>query len=125
MSFSWMPATRPSSWRAWWVRERPPSSSTPEIRKWSSPGLRCFGPLPRKIGLDAQRVLYGIDAPVYLVSFENVRLERWAKLMSDEIENMYDLVIYGPAPDGVAWTDVYGEEFVGRLLDFVEYAAGV
>lgn len=86
-------------------------------------GIAMIWSAPQEVGLDAQRVLYGIDAPVYLVSFENARMERWAKLMSDEIEHLYDLVIFSPAPDGVAWTDVYGEEFVGRLLDFVDYAA--
>ena len=86
-------------------------------------GIAMMWSAPQEIGLDAQRVLYGIDAPVFLVSFENVRLERWAKLMSDEIEDLYDLVIYAPAPDGVEWTDVYGEEFVGRLIDFIDHAA--
>jgi len=88
-------------------------------------GIAMIWSAPQEVGLDAQRVLYGIDAPVFLVSFENVRLERWAKLMSDEIDDLYDLVIYSPAPDGMGFTDVYGEEFVGRLVDFVEYAAGV
>ena len=86
-------------------------------------GIAMIWSAPQEIGLDAQRVLYGIDAPIYLVSFQNPRLERWAKLMSDEIEHLYDLVIYSPPPNGAAFTDVYGEEFVGRLLDFIEYAA--
>ena len=86
-------------------------------------GIAMIWSAPQEIGLDAQRVLYGIDAPIYLVSFQNPRLERWAKLMSDEIENLYDLVIYSPPPNGTSFMDVYGEEFVGRLLDFVDYAA--
>ena len=88
-------------------------------------GIAMIWSAPQEIGLDAQRVLYGIDAPIYLVSFENPRLERWSKLMAAEIDNLYDLVIYGPAPDGVSWMETYGEEFVGRLIDFVDHAAGV
>ena len=86
-------------------------------------GIAMIWSAPQEIGLDAQRVLYGIDAPIYLVSFENPRLERWSKLMAAEIDNLYDLVTFVPAPDGVPWVDVYGEEFVGRLLDFVDYVA--
>ncbi len=86
-------------------------------------GIAMIWSAPQEIGLDAQRVLYGIDAPIYLVSFENPRLERWSKLMAAEIDNLYDLVIFVPAPDGVNWVDVYGEEFVGRLLDFVDHVA--
>jgi hypothetical protein len=78
---------------------------------------------PQETGLDAQRVLYGIDAPIYLVSFENPRLERWSKLMAAEIDNLYDRFTFVPGPDGVPWVDVYGEEFVGRLLDFVDHVA--
>ncbi|MDJ0955093.1 MAG: hypothetical protein QNJ81_15545 [Acidimicrobiia bacterium] len=85
-------------------------------------GIAMIWSAPQEIGLDAQRVLYGIDAPIYLVSFQNPRLERWAKLMSDEIDHLYDLVVYSPPPNGTAFTDVYGEEFVGRLVDFIDYA---
>lgn len=86
-------------------------------------GIAMIWSAPQETGLDAQRVLYGIDAPIYLVSFENPRLERWSKLMAAEIDNLYDLVTFVPAPDGVPWVDVYGEEFAGRLLDFVDYVA--
>ena len=86
-------------------------------------GIAMIWSAPQEIGLDAQRVLYGIDAPIYLVSFENPRLERWSKLMAAEIDNLYDLVTFVPAPDGVPWVDVYGEEFVGRLLDFLDHVA--
>ncbi len=87
-------------------------------------GIAMIWSAPQVVGLDAQRVLYGIDAPVYLVSFDNPRLERWSKLMAAEIDDLYDLVIYGPAPDGVDWVEANGEEFVGRLIDFVAYVAG-
>lgn len=86
-------------------------------------GIAMIWSAPQEIGLDAQRVLYGIDAPIYLVSSQNPRLERWSKLMAAEIDDLYDLVLYGPPPDGVPWVDVYGEEFVGRLLDFIDYVA--
>ena len=86
-------------------------------------GIAMIWSAPQEVSLDAQRVLYGIDAPVYLVSFQNPRLERWAKLMSDEIENVYDLYTYSPPPTGSTFVDVYGEEFAGRLLDFVDYIA--
>jgi hypothetical protein len=84
-------------------------------------GIAMIWSAPQETGLDAQRVLYGIDVPVYLVSFENPRLERWAKLMAAEIEDVYDLYIYSPPPSGASFVDVYGPEFAGRLLDFVDY----
>ena len=87
-------------------------------------GIAMIWSAPQVLGLDAQQVLYGIEAPVFLVSFEAPRLERWAKLMSDELENVYDLVIYSPPPTGTSFIDIHGEEFVGRLVDFVDYIAG-
>ena len=86
-------------------------------------GIAMIWSAPQVLGLDAQQVLYGIEAPVFLVSFEAPRLERWAKLMSDELENVYDLVIYSPPPTGTTFIDVHGPEFVGRLLDFVDHIA--
>jgi hypothetical protein len=86
-------------------------------------GIALIWSAPQEVGLDAQRVLYGIDAPVYLVTFDNPRLERWSKLMAAEIENLYDRFMFYPSPDGVDWVEANGEEFVGRLVDFVEYVA--
>lgn len=86
-------------------------------------GIAMIWSAPQEIGLDAQRVLYGIDAPVYLVTFDDTRLERWSKLMAAEIDDLYDRAMFYPAPDGVDWLEANGEEFVGRLVDFVEYVA--
>ena len=43
--------------------------------------------------------------------------------MAAEIENLYDRFMFYPSPDGVDWVEANGEEFVGRLVDFVEYVA--
>ncbi|MDJ0496354.1 MAG: hypothetical protein QNJ75_07015 [Acidimicrobiia bacterium] len=86
-------------------------------------GIAMIWSAPQELALDAQRVLYGIDAPIYLVSFDNNRIERWSKLMAAEIDHLYDRVMFYPAPDGVDWVQANGEEFVGRLVDFVEYVA--
>ena len=86
-------------------------------------GIAMIWSAPQEVGLDAQHVLYGIDAPVYVVGFDVPVLERWAKLMSLEVDDLYDLFIYPQAPNGTQFVDAFGEEFVGRLLDFVSYVA--
>ncbi len=86
-------------------------------------GIAMIWSAPQELALDAQRVLYGIDAPIYLVSFDNNRIERWSKLMAAEIDHLYDRVMFYPVPAGVDWVQENGEEFVGRLVDFVEYVA--
>jgi len=56
---------------------------------------------PQEVGLDAQRVLHGIDSQVFLISSESVPLEKWAKLMSEKVDDLYDPVTYSPPP--AAW----------------------
>ena len=86
-------------------------------------GIALIWSAPQEVGLDASVVLDRIEAPIYLVSFETPRLERWHKLMADDIQDLYDLVIYTPPPTGLNFVDHHGEEFAGRLLDFVDYIA--
>ncbi len=43
--------------------------------------------------------------------------------MSLEVDDLYDLYIYPQVPAGSQSIDVYGEEFAGHLLDFVDHVA--
>ncbi len=85
-------------------------------------GLGLLWSPPQETGFDATRALSEIEASVWIVGIDTPRQARWPKLLERNVENLYETFIFPRVPTGLQFIDVYGEEFAGRLLDFVEKA---
>jgi alpha/beta superfamily hydrolase len=77
-----------------------------------------FSP-PQDTGLDADRVLAEIDAPLFFVGSDAGRSASWARRMGAKAANPYDIHVFGGVPSGVQFIDVYGGELAGRIYDFI------
>jgi len=83
-------------------------------------GLGLLWSPPQETGFDATRALPDVEASVWIIGYDSPRLARWPKLLEAKVVNHYGTYVFSQIPTGLQFIDVYGEEFAGRLLDFVE-----
>lgn len=83
-------------------------------------GLGLLWSPPQETGFDATRSLPDVETPVWIIGYDSPRLARWPKLLEAKVVNHYGTYVFSQIPTGLQFIDVYGEEFAGRLLDFVE-----
>ena len=78
-----------------------------------------FTPLG-ETGFDAGLALSEVDEPVWLVGIDVGSFGGVTKRLEPNVVNLYDRIVFPPVPSGVQFIDVYGEEYLGRQLAFVE-----
>jgi hypothetical protein len=78
-----------------------------------------FTPLG-ETGFDAASALEEIDEPVWLVGIDVGSFGGVVKRLQPHVVNLYDGIIFPRVPTGLEFADVYGEEYLGRQLDFIE-----
>ena len=83
-----------------------------------------FTPLA-ETGFDAKQALSEIDEPVWLVGIDVGSFGGVTKRLEPSVQNLYDRIVFPAVPSGVQFADVYGAEYLGRQLDFIESVAGV
>jgi alpha/beta superfamily hydrolase len=78
-----------------------------------------FSP-PQDHGMDANAVLEELEAPTYFVAINSGTTASWARRMSNKATNSVGAFVFENVPTGLTFTDVFGPEFVGRILDFAD-----
>ena len=76
-----------------------------------------FSP-PQDHGMDASAVLDDLEAPTYFLAINSGTTASWARRMADKATNSVGAFVFENVPTGLTFTDVFGPEFVGRVLDF-------
>jgi hypothetical protein len=82
-----------------------------------------FTPLG-ETGFDAGTALSNVDEPVWLVGIDAGSFGGVTKRLEPKVQNLYDRFIFPRVPSGLQFIDVYGEEYAGRQLDFLEFVSG-
>jgi alpha/beta superfamily hydrolase len=80
-----------------------------------------FSP-PQDHGLDANAVLADLDAPTFFIGSNAGTSASWARRMSNKATNSVGAFVFERVPTGLQFIDVFGSEFVGRILDFADSA---
>lgn len=81
-----------------------------------------FTPLG-ETGFDAGQALAELDEPVWLVGIDFGSFGGVTKRLEPKVVNLYDRIVFPSVPSGLQFFDIYGEEYLGRQLDFVETVA--
>jgi len=81
--------------------------------------ILSFSP-PQEIGHDAQKVIADLNTPTIFFGIDPGRTPRFAKLMSDDAGNSLGYHNFDAVPTGLTFVDVFGGEFAGRILVFIE-----
>lgn len=82
-----------------------------------------FTPLG-ETGFDAGTALANVDEPVWLVGIDAGSFGGVTKRLEPKVQNLYDRFIFPRVPSGLQFIDVYGEEYAGRQLDFIDFVSG-
>ena len=82
-----------------------------------------FTPLG-ETGFDAGTALPGVDEPVWLVGIDFGSFGGVTKRLEPKVVNLYERFIFPPVPSGLQFIDVYGEEYAGRQVTFLEAIGG-
>lgn len=78
-----------------------------------------FTPLA-ETGHDAGEALLELDEPVWLVGIDAGSFGGVTKRLEPKVQNLYERFIFPRVPSGLQFADVYGAEYLGRQLDFIE-----
>jgi hypothetical protein len=82
-----------------------------------------FTPLG-ETGFDAGTALADVDEPVWLVGIDAGSFGGVTKRLEPKVQNLYDRFIFPRVPSGLQFIDVYGDEYAGRQLEFIDFIAG-
>lgn len=82
-----------------------------------------FTPLGEN-GFVTATALAGVDEPVWLVGIDAGSFGGVTKRLEPSVQNLYDRFIFPRVPSGLQFIDVYGEEYAGRQLEFLEAIDG-
>ena len=82
-----------------------------------------FTPLG-ETGFDAGTALASVDEPVWLVGIDAGNFGAVTVKLERKVDNLYGRIVFPTVPSGVLFVDVYGEEYLGRQLNFIEDVAG-
>jgi alpha/beta superfamily hydrolase len=78
-----------------------------------------FSP-PQDHGMDANAVLEDLEAPTYFIAINSGTTASWARRMSNKATNSSGAFVFENVPTGLTFTDIFGPEFIGRILDFAD-----
>jgi alpha/beta superfamily hydrolase len=78
-----------------------------------------FSP-PQDHGMDANAVLAELEAPTFFIGSNAGTSASWARRMSNKAENTVGAFVFERVPTGLQFIDVFGPEFVGRILEFAD-----
>lgn len=78
-----------------------------------------FSP-PQDHGMDANTFLEDLEAPTFFIASNQGTTASWARRMSNKATNSVGAFVFENVPTGLTFTDVFGPEFVGRILDFAD-----
>lgn len=78
-----------------------------------------FSP-PQDHGMDANAVLADLETPTFYIGSNAGTSASWARRMSNKATNSAGAFVFERVPTGLTFTDVFGPEFVGRILDFAD-----
>lgn len=78
-----------------------------------------FSP-PQDHGMDANAHLEDLEAPTFFIASNQGTTASWARRMSNKAANSVGAFVFENVPTGLTFTDVFGPEFVGRILDFAD-----
>ena len=81
-----------------------------------------FSP-PQDYGLDANAAIPQVDTPMWFVGSDGGSTASWARRMEAKAVDSYGVHVFDRTPTGLQFVDVFGTEFAGRILDFVDAAA--
>ena len=82
-----------------------------------------FTPLGEN-GFVTATALSGVDEPVWLVGIDAGSFGGVTKRLEPSVEDLYDRFIFPRVPSGLQFIDVYGQEYAGRQIEFLEAIAG-
>ncbi len=77
-----------------------------------------FSP-PQDTGLDSNRVIAEIEAPLLFIGSNAGPTASWSKRAEAKAANSHGVFIFERVPTGVTFLDVYGGELAGRMVDFL------
>lgn len=78
-----------------------------------------FSP-PQDTGLDADRVIARIDAPMLFVGSNAGQSVAWSRRLEAKAADSRGVIVFERVPSGVTFLDVLGGELAARLLEFAE-----
>lgn len=78
-----------------------------------------FSP-PQDHGMDANAYLEDLATPTFFIASNQGPSASWARRMSNRATNSAGAYVFENVPTGLTFTDVFGPEFVGRILDFAD-----
>lgn len=84
--------------------------------------VMAFSP-PQDHGIDADQVLGELEAPIFFIGSQAGRSASWANRMAAKALNSHGSYIFERVPTGLQFNDVFGPEFIGRILEFVDSVA--
>jgi len=80
-----------------------------------------FSP-PQDHGMNADAALSELETPIFFVGSNAGTSASWSRRMSAKALNSQGAFVFDRTPTGLQFNDVFGPEFVGRILDFVDEA---
>ena len=78
-----------------------------------------FSP-PQDHGMDVNAFLEDLEAPTFFIASNQGTTASWARRMSNKATNSVGAFVFENVPTGLTFTDVFGPELVGRILDFAD-----
>lgn len=81
--------------------------------------VMLFSP-PQDHGMDANAVLAELEAPIYFIGSNAGTSASWSRRMSNKAQNSAGAFVFERVPTGLQFIDVFGPEFVGRILEFAD-----
>ena len=82
-----------------------------------------FTPLA-ETGFDAGRALEQVDEPIWLVGIDVGSFGGITKRLEPKVQNLYNRIIFPAVPSGLQFNDIYGDEYRGRQVQFIEDVGG-
>jgi hypothetical protein len=70
--------------------------------------------------MDANAYLEDLATPTFFIASNQGPSASWARRMSNRATNSAGAYVFENVPTGLTFTDVFGPEFVGRILDFAD-----
>ena len=70
--------------------------------------------------MDANTVLPELETPTFFIGSNAGTSASWARRMSNRAANSAGAFVFERVPTGLQFSDVFGPEFVGRILDFAD-----
>jgi hypothetical protein len=80
-----------------------------------------FSP-PQDHGMNADAALSDLETSIFFVGSNAGTSASWSRRMEAKALNSQGAFVFDRTPTGLQFSDVFGPEFIGRILDFVDGA---